>query len=155
MIRDAGIVKQKARVPSAPIISRPKSIKKKTKAAALPESALKRSLDKASHSSDSDVPKLKDIVPQDQQRNRRRDSAGSALVALGGGIFDVLVTYGEKLRDSLGYILYSILIFGSGLINSLDSQAQLNQQGVLREVLQPIRRRILLPRSPVAHHPAN
>ncbi|KIJ53686.1 hypothetical protein M422DRAFT_64623 [Sphaerobolus stellatus SS14] len=102
-LKEAGIVKQKARPVSTVSISRPKSILKNAKTNPLPQSKFKRSIETSSRGKDTELPKLDEIVQDARSSSKRRESGGSALAALGGGLFDVLLGYGEKLRGSFGF----------------------------------------------------
>lgn len=95
--KDAGIVKHKPRVSTKPIL------KPSKRPSSLPPSVLTRTLTTA--------PKWGDIATEVHQTSQRRDSSGSGITAIGGGLIDALVKYGEKLKDSLGYITISHSIF--------------------------------------------
>lgn len=104
--QDAGIAKHKSRVATS--TTQPKSILKPSKppASTLPPSTLTRILTTASHTPQAERPRWGDVVAEAQETSQRRESIGNGIAAIGGGLIDVLVMYGEKLKGSFGYVPY-------------------------------------------------
>ncbi|KAF8514276.1 hypothetical protein JB92DRAFT_3115728 [Gautieria morchelliformis] len=99
--KDAGIAKHRSHVATS--TTQPKSILKPSKPPpTIPPSTFARTLTTAQHTPEADRPRWGDVVAEVQQTSERRQSSGSGIAAIGGGLIDVLVMYGEKLRGSLG-----------------------------------------------------
>jgi hypothetical protein len=96
----AGVAKHKSHVATS--TTRPKSILKPSKLPpTIPPSTFTRTLTTALHTPPADRPKWGDVVAEAQETGERRQSG---IAAIGGGLIDVLVMYGEKLRGSLGCV---------------------------------------------------
>ncbi|KAF8588383.1 hypothetical protein K439DRAFT_657516 [Ramaria rubella] len=102
--KDAGVTKSKPRLPSSKGTVQPKSILKSAKpATSLPPSTLTRTLTAASQTPQAKRPKWGEVAAEVYQTSQRRNSSGSGISVIGGGLIDMLVMYGEKLKGSLGF----------------------------------------------------